>query len=123
MEELLTEVPAQLQRTLETLQQLQKRLDVEMNSGLAASAGAGVNPNHVTMATKLADASTKLGREVRAWSKKVVEAGRQAPLEERKEAVLRFILSLPHGERLEMYSNLQSGEKELPDTVRLHVRD
>lgn len=105
-EDILSQAPAHLEGVLSTLRELQRRLDVEMNSGLAASAGAGINPNHVRMGVQLATASAQLGREVRAWSKRVRELSASAPLEQKVEAVIRFLQELNPVERLSILSKV-----------------
>lgn len=104
--DLITEVPDHLSVVLKTLQELQRRLDTEMNSGLAGSAGAGVNPAHVRMGVQLSTASAQLGREVRAWTKRVKELAKSAPLEERLEAVRRFIQELSPADRERLLEDL-----------------
>lgn len=105
--DLISEVPVQLEEVLKTLQELQKRLQTEMNSGLAGSAGAGVNPGHVRMGMQLAKATADLGREVRAWTKRVKELAGTATLEERLLGVRAFLDSLPESTRAEFLKEFQ----------------
>ena len=110
-EDILSQAPVHLEGVLSTLRELQRRLDVEMNSGLAASAGAGINPNHVRMGVQLATASAQLGREVRAWSKRVREMAQTAPLEQKMEAVRRFMAELNPADREGLLQEIRSDRK------------
>ncbi len=81
-----------------------------MNSGLAGSKGAGINPNHVKMAVSLASASSQLGRESRAWLKRVGELAKTASLEEKSRAVVLFFRDLPEGLRASLLEELTQDE-------------
>ena len=91
----VTEVPEHLESVLNSLKELQRRLDAEMNSGLAASKGAGINPAHVRMGMQLTNASTQISRECRAWAKQLKALASTASLDERCAAVVKFLQELP----------------------------
>ncbi len=84
------------------LQELRKRLDFSMHDGMAASKGAGINPEHVKLATQLSKAMGDLGRETRAWMKKQHEMAASAPLEEKIAAIGAFYQTLSDQDRREM---------------------
>lgn len=102
------ELPEHLGEVLNTLKELQRRLDYDMRDGLAGSRGAGINPNHVKMAMQLANGSTQLSREVRAWLRKGKELAAASTLEERLASVGKFIQGLPPGAKTRLQEILAS---------------
>lgn len=108
-QDILRQVPAHLEANLKSLQELQSRLDYDMQDGLAGSPGAGLNPAHVQQATKITDASTKLSRELRALMSEIRDLAGTASLEDKLEAVLRFSQELPVDAREALISAMQKG--------------
>jgi hypothetical protein len=92
-------VPEHLSALLSDLVENQRRLRVEMNSGMAASAGAGPNPKHIALGESLTKASIALSRELRAWSKTTREASKNLSVAERIALVVAFINSLSIADR------------------------
>lgn len=105
MAEVLIEVPAELEATLATVRELRTRLDREVKSTGGKNA-VGVSPMHVRASMQLTSAMTSLSRESRMWSKRLKELSDTAPLEDRVEAVKRFILELPDGLRAPLIAYL-----------------
>jgi len=100
MTDLHAALPSHLQALLEDLTENQRRLRQEMNSGLAASAGAGVNPKHVAMAESLTKSTINVSRELRAWVKTTKESSQNLSIQERVSLVAAFIKSLSSADRL-----------------------
>lgn len=102
-------LPAHLTALLEDLQTNQARLRVEMNAGMAASAGAGVNPKHVAMAESLTKSTINVSRELRAWVKTTKETSSNLSISERIDLVVAFIRSLSAADRRLFEDALEGG--------------
>ncbi len=92
-------LPGHLSALLEDLQSNQARLRLEMNSGMAASPGAGVNPKHVQMAESLTKSTINVSRELRAWAKATKETSQNLTIQERISLVAAFVKSLSTADR------------------------
>lgn len=103
-------VPAHLNELLADVTANQARLRLEMNSGMAGSAGAGANPKHVSMSESLTKSSIALSRELRAWTKQTREASKNLSIGERIQLVVAFVESLSVADRRE-FDRLLSGDE------------
>jgi hypothetical protein len=117
----LTEFPDQLAKMLALIEQNRQRLETDMNSGLAASEGAGFNSSHSRDAVALAKAAADLGREVRAWLGDLDKKVRNLGQEKHVSLAVSFLQSLPASVRYSAYDKLMSAELKRTDGIKLSV--
>lgn len=117
-------VPDLIKEQLRLLKLNQERLAHEMTSGLAGSPGAGVNDQHVKIATEIAKSIKVLGEELRQWAGTENKAFDRLTPARKLQAVIAFIGTMPRAERVRTYRRLKAAEDALEvDAIHLEVTD
>lgn len=112
--------PEELQKLADLIAEQRRRLEADMNAGLAAKGGP--NKDHIYAVKELAKAMSDLGKEMRQWSGHI-KTNLDAMSPARKaQVVIQFIQSeLPVGARRDLYEALARMEIARPDSVALQV--
>jgi hypothetical protein len=118
----LFHLPDEIEALLKLIAENRRRLETDMNVGLAAKGGP--NPVHIGALKELATAMSTLGKEARQWAgHQKSNLDKMSPAQKAR-VVVQFILNeLPLGARRDLYLVLAKNEAERPDGLNLTVVD
>jgi hypothetical protein len=103
-----TDVPDEIQRTLEVVVRLRDQLSADIEKGKPKAGHAG-------MAASLARSIKELSTEARQWSASMKAEAKAVSLQDRINAVVRFISNLGKADREHVFVMLDTIEKGRPD--------
>lgn len=115
------ELPDELSKMLAILAEQRRRLESDMNAGMAKSGGP--NKDHIHAAKELSKAMSDLGHEMRMWAGHIKTNMDKMTPARKAQVVIQFIQGeLPVGAREDLYRVLAKMEADRPDRVPLVVR-
>lgn len=112
----LTDVPAEVNEALALVRENRARLEAEMAQAVK------FNAKHSDAAGKLAQAVKALSTEARLWAQELTERAGRATPEQRTQAALTHLASLPQGTRLAAYRQLVEREERAAQPLGLELK-
>jgi hypothetical protein len=112
----LLEVPTEVNEALQLVRENRARLETEMASKV------GFNSKHADAAGKLAQAVKALSTEARLWAQELTERAGRATPEQRTQAAVQHLASLPQGTRLAAYRQLVEREQLAVQPLGLELK-
>ncbi len=119
--ERLNDFPEHLNALFKMLETNRARLEADMMSKFAVAEGAGFNEKHALETRKLAEASHKLGVEIRAWLDSLQKATGNLGQQRKLGLMVDFIQSMPASVRYDTYDRLMGLELKRTDGIKISV--
>lgn len=114
------ELPDELSKMLAILAEQRRRLEADMNAGMAKNAGP--NKDHIYAAKELAKAMSDLGHEMRMWAGHIKTNMDKMTPARKAQVVIQFVQGeLPVGQRRDLYEVLAKMEADRPDGIKLSI--
>lgn len=111
----LLEVPTEVNDALQLVRENRSRLETAMQADIKFSS------KHADAAGKLAQAVKALSTEARLWATELTERAGRATPEQRTQAAIQHLVSLPQGVRLDAYRQLAERESHHVQPIGVQI--